>query len=341
MATLINRAWKLAARPQGRFKPGDFRLDEEPVPDLADGQVLARVVYLSLDPTNRGWANATATYLPPIPLGSVMRGFGLGIVEASRHPALRPGDYVQGMLGWQAYAAVDGAAVTRFERQPGIPLDAYPAVFSYIGATAYFGLLDIGRPKKGETIVVSGAAGAVGSLAGQIGKILGCRVVGIAGSDEKCQWLTGELGFDAAINYKRESVLRRLKQHCPNGIDVCFENVGGEILDAALALVNERARIALCGLISQYNEAVPPPGPRFFGNVLIKRARIEGFIILDYATRFPEAFAALGKWMSQGLLRYRTDIVDGLEHAPIAINRLFDGANTGKLLVRVSDDPVS
>jgi NADPH-dependent curcumin reductase CurA len=341
MGTVTNRAWKLAARPQGVFKPEDFQWAEDPLPDLADGQVLVRVVYLSLDPTNRGWANATATYLPPIPVGSVMRGFGLGVVEASRHAALTPGDYVQGMLGWQAYSVIDGAAVTRFERQPGIPLDAYPAVFSYIGATAYFGLLDIGQPKKGETIVVSGAAGAVGSLVGQIGKILECRVVGIAGSDEKCAWLTGELGFDAAINYNREPVLRRLRQHCPGGIDVHFENVGGDILDAALALINERARIVLCGLISQYNESIPPPGPRFIGNVLIKRARIEGFIILDYATRFPEAFAALGKWMSQGLLRYRTDIVDGLEQAPIAINRLFAGGNTGKLLVRVSDDPAS
>ncbi len=341
MGTLVNRAWKLAARPQGTFKPTDFQWAEEPVQDLADGQVLVRVVFLSLDPTNRGWANATATYLPPIPLGGVMRGFGLGIIEASRHAALTAGDYVQGMLGWQAYSVVDGGAVTKFERQPGVPLDAYPAVFSFIGATAYFGLIDIGQPEKGETIVVSGAAGAVGSLVGQIGKILGCRVVGIAGSDEKCQWLTGELGFDAAINYKREPVLRRLRQHCPNGIDVYFENVGGEILDAVLALINERARIALCGLISQYNDAVPPPGPRFFGNVLIKRARIEGFIVLDYAARFPEAFAALGKWMSQGLLRYRTDIVDGLEQAPVAINRLFEGANTGKLLVRVSADPVT
>lgn len=338
MGTLINRAWKLVARPQGTFKPEDFQWTEEPVPDLAEGQVLVRVVFLSLDPTNRGWANATATYLPPIPLGSVMRGFGLGQVEASRHPAIDVGDYVQGMLGWQAYSVVDGAAVTRFERQPGVPLEAYPAVFSFIGATAYFGLIDIGRPKEGETIVVSGAAGAVGSLVGQIGKILGCRVVGLAGSDEKCRWLTGELGFDAAINYKREPVLRRLRQHCPNGIDVYFENVGGEILDAVLALINERARIALCGLISQYNEGVPPPGPRFFGNVLIKRARIEGFIILDYAARFPEAFAALGQWMAQGRLRYRTDIVEGLEQAPVAINRLFDGANTGKLLIRISSD---
>jgi NADPH-dependent curcumin reductase len=338
MDGLINRAWKLAARPQGTFKPGDFAWAEDPVPEAGDGQVLVRTVFLSLDPTNRGWANAAATYLPPVPLGSVMRGFGVGVVESSRDPALQPGDYVQGMLGWQSYAVVDGAAVTRFERAPGVPLDAYPAVFSYIGATAYFGVNDIGRPVAGETMVVTGAAGAVGSLAGQIGRILGCRVVGIAGSDEKCAWLTGELGFDAAINYKRESVVRRLRLHCPKGIDVIFENVGGEIFDAELSMINVGARVALCGLISQYNEGVPPPGPRFFGNVLIKRARIEGFIVLDYAHRFPEAFAALGTWMAQGRLRYRTDIVDGLEHAATAVNRLFEGANTGKLLVRVSPD---
>ena len=336
MAGPMNRAWKLVARPQGAFKATDFEWAEEPVPEVGDGQVLVRVIFLSLDPTNRGWANAAATYLPPIPLGSVMRGFGVGIVEASKHPALEPGSYVQGMLGWQSHAVVDAAAVSRFDRMPGVPFEAYPSVFSYIGATAYFGVKDIGRPVEGETMVVTGAAGAVGSLAGQIGKILGCRVVGIAGSDEKCAWLTGDLGFDAAINYKREPVVRRLRQHCPKGIDVIFENVGGEIFDAELSMINERARVALCGLISQYNEGVPPPGPRFFGNVLIKRARIEGFIVLDYARRFPEAFAALGEWMAQGRLRYRADIVDGLEHAATAVNRLFDGANTGKLLVRVS-----
>jgi len=339
MPSLINRTWKLVARPQGAFKVSDFQWAEEPVPEVGEGQALVRVLFLSLDPTNRGWANSTATYLPPIPLGSVMRGFAVGVVETSKHPALGRGDYVQGMLGWQAYAVVDGAAVTRFDRMPGVPLEAYPAVFSFIGATAYFGVKDILRPAGGETMVVTGAAGAVGSLAGQIGKILGCRVVGIAGSDEKCAWLTGELGFDAAINYKRESVLRRLRQHCPTGIDVIFENVGGEIFDTELSMINERARIALCGLISQYNEGVPPPGPRFFGNVLIKRARLEGFIVLDYAARFPEAFAALGAWMAQGRLHYRTDIVDGLEHAATAINRLFEGANIGKLLVRVSPEP--
>ncbi len=338
MAALINRSWRLAARPEGPFKPDDFKWIEEPVADPGDGQVLVRQIYLSLDPTSRGWANSTPTYLPPIPLGSVMRGFGLGVVQESRFPGVKPGDFVQGMLGWQTHAVVEGTAVTRFERDPRLPLEAYLAVLGHIGATAYFGLLDVGQPKPGETLVVSGAAGAVGSLVGQIGKIVGCRVVGVAGTDEKCRWLTEELGFDAALNYKREPVLSRLRRLCPKGIDVHFENVGGEILDAALAFINLRARVVLCGLISQYNEFVPPPGPRFLGNVLVRRARIQGFIVLDYEDRFPEAFGPLARWMAEGRLKYRTDIVEGLEQAPTAVNRLFTGGNTGKLLVRVSDE---
>ena len=341
MPQQTNRAWKLVARPTGLFKPTDFAWVEEPVPDLADGQVLVRQILLSLDPTNRGWANATPTYLPPIPLGSVMRGLGVGVVEASRHAGFAPGDFVQGLLGWQTYHVGDGRGLTRFERVPGVPLEAYPAVFGHIGATAYFGLLEVGRAKAGETLVVSGAAGAVGSLVGQIGKIVGCRVVGIAGTDEKCRWLTGELGFDAAVNYKAGPLMPRLRQQCPSGIDVHFENVGGEVLDAALALINLRARVVLCGLIAQYADAVPPPGPRYLGNLLIKRARMEGFIVLDYAARFGEAFTALGAWMAEGRLRYRVDVVDGLEQAPVAVNRLFEGANTGKLIVRVSDEPAS
>jgi hypothetical protein len=339
MTGLTNRAWRLVARPEGRFKPEDFQLTEEPVPDLAVGQVLVRQIYLSLDPTNRGWANSTATYLPPVALGSVMRGFGVGVIEDSREPGLQRGDFVQGLLGWQTYAVVHGATVTGFDRDPSLPLDAYLAVLGHIGATAYFGLLEVGSAKPGETVVVSGAAGAVGSLVGQIGKIVGCRVVGTTGSDEKCRWLTEELGFDAAINYKRERLLPGIRRHCDKGIDVHFENVGGDVLDAALACLNTRARIVLCGLISQYNELVPPPGPRFIGNVLIKRARIEGFIVMDYQDRFPEALDPLARWMAEGRLRYRTDIVEGLEQAPVAVNRLFDGGNTGKLLVRVSDDP--
>lgn len=333
-----NRAWKLVARPEGLFKPSDFAWAEEPVPDLADGDVLVRQIHLSLDPTNRGWANVGATYLPPLPLGSVMRGLGLGIVEESRSEAFAPGDYVQGLLGWQLYHVSDGRGLVRFERTPGVPLDAYLAVFGHIGATAYFGLLEVGLPQPGETLVVSGAAGAVGSLVGQIGKIAGCRVVGIAGSDEKCNWLTGELGFDAAVNYKGSSLPRKLRRACPSGIDVVFENVGGDVLDASLMLLNRRARVVLCGMIAQYNEPVPPPGPRYLVSLLTQRARLEGFIVLDYVDRYPEAFAALAGWMADGRLKYRVDPVDGIERAPEAVNRLFEGANTGKLIVRVSEE---
>lgn len=333
----LNRRWLLTSRPQGRLSRDNFTWDEAAVPALQDGQVLVRVLHLSLDPTNRGWANATATYLPPIPLGEVMRGLGLGIVEESRHPGFREGQLVQGITGWQTYVVSDGRGLSAFDPIPGLPLEAYLGLLGHIGATAYFGLLEIGKPQPGETLVVTGAAGAVGSLAGQIGKIAGCRVVGIAGGPEKCRWLTEELGFDAAIDYKNERVMRRLRETCPNGIDIDFENVGGDIFDAVLANINLRARIVLCGMISQYNEATPPPGPRYLGNVLTRRARIEGFIITDYAARFPEAMPKLAEWAMAGKLKYRVDVVDGLEQAPEAVNRLFDGTNTGKLIVRVED----
>lgn len=330
-----NRRWLLTSRPDGRLSRANFTWDEAPVPDLRDGQVLVRVLQLSLDPTNRGWANATATYLPPIPLGEVMRGIGLGVVEASRHPAFREGQLVQGITGWQSFLVSDGRGLAAFDAVPGLPLHAYLGLLGHIGATAYFGLLEIGRPQPGETLVVSGAAGAVGSLVGQIGKIAGCRVVGIAGGAEKCRWITEDLGMDAAIDYKREPVLPRLRMLCKPGIDVAFENVGGEILDAVLANINLRARVVLCGLIAQYNDAVPPPGPRYLGTLLIKRARMEGFIITDYAARFPEAMAKLAEWAMAGKLKYRVDVVEGLEHAPDALNKLFDGTNTGKLIVTV------
>jgi len=336
--TKTNRQWLLASRPQGLPSAANFTWNESPAPGCqANGQVLVRIVYLSLDPTNRVWMNEAASYLPAIPLGDVMRGVGIGYVEESRNPGFAPGDLVQGLLGWQTwFLSNDGKDLTKLPQLP-IPVDAHFGLLAHIGFTAYFGVLDIGKPKPGETLVVSAAAGAVGSLAGQIGKIKGCRVVGIAGSDDKCAWLTGELGFDAAINYKKEKLFPALKQHCPDGIDIYFDNVGGATLESALALINNYARIPLCGMISQYNAEQPEPGPRNLAALVGHRGLMQGFIVLDYAPRFAEAARELVTWYAQGKLKYRTDIVQGLEYAPEALLKLFTGANTGKLLVQVSE----
>ena len=335
MSTKVNRQWRLAARPVGRLKDSDFQFTREAAPAPRDGEVLIRNLYLSLDPTNRGWVNETASYLPPVQIGDVMRGSAIGIVEQSRNPAFAEGANVQGLLGWQDYAISDGSGLLLLPANAGVPLTAFFGLFGHIGLTAYYGLLDIGQPKPGETLVVSAAAGAVGSLVGQIGKIKGCRVVGIAGSDEKCRWIVDDLGFDSAINYKSEPVVEGLKKHCPDGIDIDFENVGGQILDAVLSLINLRARIVLCGLISQYNATEPVPGPYNFVNILIRRARVEGFIVMDYTNRAPQAAADLAKWLAEGRIKYRIDEVEGLERAPEALNRLFDGENIGKLVVKI------
>lgn len=339
MSDRINRQWRLAARPEGPIGPDNFEWKEEPAGSPGDGHILIRTVYLSLDPTNRVWANSTPSYLPAVKIGDVMRGFALGVVEESRHPGFENGDIVQGLFGWQAFALSDGAGVEKIVRDEKIPLTAHLGLLGHIGLTAYFGLLDVGKPQPGETVVISAAAGAVGSLAGQIAKLKGCRVVGIAGSDEKCRWLTEDLGFDAAVNYSSASVLRGLKRHCRDGIDVFFDNVGGEILDAALASINLRARIVLCGMISQYNLDKPMPGPYFLANAITKRARLEGFIVFDYYDRAMEAVKDLVAWHSQGKLKYRVDVVKGLENAPDSLNKLFDGSNRGKLLIEVSEEP--
>jgi NADPH-dependent curcumin reductase len=341
MTVKVNRQWCLATRPVGAIAESNFKLRQEPVPVLEEGQVLVRNIYLSLDPTNRGWLDEGGNYLPRVAIGEVVRGVGIGVVKQSRNAKFPEGTFVQGLLGWQDYAIADGTDSTNLSelpKDPSVPLAAYLGLFSFIGITAYFGLLDIGKPKVGETLVVSGAAGAVGSLVGQIGKIKGCRVVGIAGSEEKCRWLKDELGFDAAINYKTESVLESLQQHCPNGIDVYFENVGGEIFDAVLSLINLRARIALCGLISQYNATEPVPGPHHLINLVYQRAKLEGFLALDYFDRAQEALADLTEWYAQGKIQYRVDVIEGLENAPSAINKLFDGTNQGKLIIRVSEE---
>jgi NADPH-dependent curcumin reductase CurA len=323
----------------GLIKESDFEFHEEPVPALAEGQLVVRNIYLSLDPANRGWVTDLPSYVPPVPLGEVMRGIAIGVVEDSRHPGFQPGDMVQGMLGWQSYLLSDGGGLQRLPRDTGLPLTASLGLFSHIGLTAYFGLLQIGKPRAGETLVVSAAAGAVGSLVGQIGKLKGCRVVGITGSEEKCRWITDDLGFDHAINYKAEPVVEKLQECCVEGIDVYFDNVGGEILDAVLGRINKHARLVICGLISQYNAEEPVPGPFNFANILVRSARVEGFIVLDFLDRAGAALKDLGQWLAEGKLQYRVDIVEGLENAPSALNKLFDGSNRGKLIVQVSEEP--
>lgn len=343
LANRINRQWRLAARPdqESAARADHFRLETSPVPEIADGEALVRTVYLSLDPTQRIWMSEMDQYMEPVAVGDVMRGGTIGVVEESRADGLAPGDIVQGFWGWQDYAAVEAAALRAKVPDDDTPLLAYMAVLGAIGCTAYFGLLDICDPQPGETVVVTAAAGAVGSVVGQIAKIKGCRVVGIAGGPEKCAWITDELGFDAAIDYRAEDVPAALANHCPDGIDVVFENVGGDLLDASLSHINLNARIALCGLIAQYNAAGPVPGPTMFHMILMKRVMVKGFIILDYMPRFPEALADLRTWIAEGRIKYRVDLVDGLEAAPQALGKLFTGANKGKLVVQVSEDPRS
>jgi NADPH-dependent curcumin reductase CurA len=336
MTPRVNHQWQLAARPVGLIKESDYNWAEVAMPELEDGQVLIRTQYLSLDPANRGWIREGGSYMAPVDIGSVMPAGGVGTVEESRNPDFQPGDMVQGMLGWQEYLVSNGAGLNKLP-QVGLPPTAFLGLFGHIGLTAYFGLLDIGEPKEGETLVVSAAAGAVGSIVGQIGKIKGCRVVGLAGSDEKCKWIVDELGFDAAINYKTENVSEALRKHCPKGIDIYFENVGGEILDAVLAQINNFARIPLCGLISTYNATAPVPGPYNFVNLLARRVRLQGFIVIDYMHRAAEGITELMKWYLEGKLKFRVEVVEGLEEAPRAVNKLFEGSNQGKLIVKVSE----
>ena len=339
MQSNTNQLWRLAKRPLGLIKESDFDWQEEAIPALVESQVLVRVIYLSLDPAIRGWLMDRKSYIPPVAIGEVMRGIVIGEVAESRHTDFKPGDIVQGFLGWQSWVVTDGSALTRLPREAVPDLKAFPGVLSMVGPTAYFGLLDVGKPKEGETLVVSAAAGAVGSIVGQIGKLKGCRVVGIAGSEEKCRWITETLGFDAAINYKTEDVGERLSEHCPNGVDIYFENVGGAILDQVLMQINVHGRIVVCGLISQYNATEPVPGPYNFSSILTQRVRVQGFVILDYLDRINEAVEDLGKWLAQGKIKYRVHVVEGLEKAPRAVNLLFDGSNQGKLIIQVSEAP--
>ncbi|MGB3521908.1 MAG: NADP-dependent oxidoreductase [Mycobacterium sp.] len=332
-----NRRFLLRERPSGRIGPDTFELSEQAVPEIGDGEALVRVDWISLDPTNRMWINETPSYLPPVGIGEVMRAAGLGVVVASKNPNYSVGQTVQGLTGWQDYVVVsDTMPLFPVDVADGVSPSAYLGALGMTGLTAWIGIRDIGKPQPGETVVVSAAAGAVGSVAGQLAKAAGARVVGIAGGPEKCALLTDQLGFDAAVDYRADDWARQLAAATPNGIDVDFENVGGDIMDAIFARVNVGARIALCGLISGYNETNPPPGPRAFGNLLIQRATLKGFIVLDHFLRAPEAHSEISELIAAGKLTPLETVVEGFEQLPTAINMLFDGKNVGKLVVKIS-----
>jgi NADPH-dependent curcumin reductase len=332
---LVNHQFRLAARPVGLPKARDWQYTEEPVTEPGDGEVLVKIRYIGLEPAMRGWMNEGRSYIPPVQIGDVMRGFAAGEVIASNHPNIAVGDHVSGLLGVQEYAVANGDGV--FKLDTGLaPLETYLGTLGMPGMTAYFGLIDIGRPAEGETVVVSGAGGAVGGAVGQIAKIKGCRVVGIAGGSEKCSYVQ-ELGFDAAIDYKSDDVMKALGEQCPKGIDIYFDNVGGEILDAALAHLARHARVVICGAISQYNVNGAMRGPANYMSLLVNHASMTGFVFSDYLDRLPEAAQALGGWVASGELSSREDIAEGgIEKFPDTLLRLFSGENTGKLVLEVA-----
>lgn len=335
MSQLINRQVKLAARPVGMVKREDFSFEAAQIPELNEGEVLVKVSHLSLDPAMRGWMNAGRSYIPPVEIGEVMRAGGAGTVVESRHPAFREGDSVTGITGVQEYAAVKGERLTKVDTS-FVGLPAYLGALGMPGMTAYFGLLDVGALKEGDTVVVSGAAGAVGSVVGQIARLKNCRVVGIAGGPEKCAFVTGELGFDACVDYKNEDVARRLKELCPDRINVYFDNVGGEILDIALAQIALHGRIVICGAISQYNNTTPVKGPSNYLSLLVNRAKMEGFVVFDFAHRYGEAAREMAGWIGAGKLKTYEDVVEGtVEDFPETLLKLFKGENTGKLVLKI------
>jgi NADPH-dependent curcumin reductase CurA len=331
--TLVNTQCRLAARPVGLPKPTDWAFTEEPVPSPADGEFLVRVEYLSIDPAMRTWMNAGRSYVPPVEIGEVMRAAGVGRIVESRHADFAVGDEVYGVFGVQRYALSDGRGVTPVDTTLA-PAPVHLGVLGISGLTAYFGLLDVGRPEPGQTVVISGAAGSVGSVAGQIARIKGCRAIGIAGGEEKCRWLVEELGFDAAIDYKAGDLRAQLKTHAPNGVDVFFDNVGGEALETALARLARGGRIVLCGAVSQYNATSAGGGPANYMQLLVARGSMTGFVIFDYADRYAEGVAQLAKWLRSGELRSREHVVAGdVTDFPDVLLTLFRGENTGKLVL--------
>lgn len=333
-----NKQWILSKFPKGEIQDGDLTFHENELGDLKDNEILVRNIYLSIDPANRGWMSGQASYVDAMKTGDIMRGGTIGIVEESKNEKFSKGEIVNCMGGWQEYLISDGKGVRVIPQNTGFPLDSFMSVLGMTGMTAYFGLLDVTDPQEGETLVVSAAAGAVGSIVCQIGKIKGCKVIGIAGSDEKCNWLKNDLQIDGAINYKKENLRNKLKELCPKGIDIYFENVGGQITEAVLPRMNIKGRISLCGLISGYNSESVVPGPAW-GNLLIRRIRLQGFIVFDYFPRAMEAFGDMSTWIREGKIKYKNDIVHGLENADTSIKKLFSGENNGKLMIQVSKDP--
>ena len=337
MTTLTNRQFKLIARPVGLPKRTDFEFTSAPVGEPGAGEVLVKVQYISLDPAMRGWMNEGKSYIPPVKLGEVMRAGAAGRVLASKNAAFAEGDYVTGWTGVQEYSLSDGNGLVRVDPRVA-PLPVFLGTLGMPGMTAYFGLLDIGKPQPGDTVVVSGAAGAVGTVVGQIARIKGCRAIGIAGGADKCRYLTQELGFDGAIDYKSGDVKDGLKQHCPQGVNVYFDNVGGDILDTVLTRIARGARIVICGAISQYNNTAPVKGPSNYLSLLVNRASMTGMVVFDYTGRYALAAREMAGWITEGKLKTREDIVDGFDAFPETLLRLFKGENLGKLLIRVAGD---
>jgi NADPH-dependent curcumin reductase CurA len=333
----VNRQFVLASRPAGIPEEANFRLVETPIAELKDGEFLARAMYLSVDPYMRGRISQARSYAAGVEIGGVMVAGGVARVVESKNADFAVGDIVDVYMGWQEYVISSGRGVRKID--PSIaPVSTALGVLGMTGMTAYFGLLDVCHPKAGETVVVSGAAGAVGSIVGQIAKIKGCRTVGVAGGDDKVEWITKDCGYDAAFNYKTTTDYgAKLKELCPNGIDVYFDNVGGAITDAVFLQINTHARMAICGQISQYNNTKPEMGPRLLGMLIVARAKVQGFLVSDYAARLGEGYAEMSGWLREGKLKYREDIIDGFENLPKAFIGLFHGENTGKRLVRVVD----
>jgi len=335
MTGLTNKLFKLAARPTGMAKRSDFSYEEVPVTEPKDGELLVKIHYISLDPAMRGWMNAGKSYIRPVEIGEIMRAGTVGEVIASRNAQFQVGEFVSGTQGVQSYAISDGKGLIKVDPKLA-PLPKYLNVLGMPGMTAYFGLLEVGLPKAGETVVVSAASGAVGQIVGQIAKIKGCKTVGIAGGAEKCEYAVKQFGYDACIDYKRGPIFPGLAQHCPEGVDVYFDNVGGDILDAVLARLRMKARIVLCGAVSQYNNTTPIQGPKNYMSLLVNRARMEGMVVFDWAPRYGEAAQQMGQWMAQGKLKSLEDIVEGIETFPETLLKLFNGENFGKLLLKVA-----